>query len=106
MQQNNVNIYKHSRSGESLTVRLLPNTVNLPTNWPLAFLLIFLSHSIPLLPVSIYEHTYGAVIARMTVGDEMSLDSPTSPLLRFLIGPFFAILVHSLSVTVTCSPPS
>lgn len=66
------------------------------------------SSSLPL--VSIYEHTYGADIARMTFGDEMSLESPTFPFLRFLIGPFFffffAILVYSLRVTVTCSPPS
>lgn len=31
---------------------------------------------------------------------------PSSSLLGFLIGPFFAILVHSLSGTITCSPPS
>lgn len=79
-----------------------------PTGLAFAFLSFF---SIPVLRVSIYEHTYGADIARMTVGDEMSLDYLTSPLLRFLIGTFFIyffilqIFILS-SVTITCSPPS
>ena len=39
------------------------------------WLLLSPFNSIPLFHVSIYEHTYGEDIARMTVGDEMSLDT-------------------------------
>lgn len=80
-----------------------------PTGLAFTFFSFF---SIPVLRVSIYEHSYGADIARMTVGDEMSLDYLASPLLRFLIGTFLIISLFCKSwfilssVTITCSPPS
>lgn len=76
------------RANTQEVAKVFSSTVNLPTNWPLACLLISLFPSTPLLFVSIYEHTYGADIARMTFLDEMSLDSPTFPFLRSLIGTF------------------